>query len=127
MKIELRTVLAAALAASLAAGLGACASDRSASTGGSSETAGEYLDDATVTTKVKAALATDVGAKAATEIKVSTPGRRRAALRLRRLGRPGEPRRRRRSKGERRPLGEERHSSQVILIGAARHRLRVSA
>ena len=74
MKTELRTLFAAALAASIAFGLGACAANRSASTGGSSESTGQYIDDAAVTTKVKAAVATNVGAKAATEIKVSTQG-----------------------------------------------------
>ena len=52
----------------------ACASEQDApnkpSSSGSSMD--RYLDDAAITTKVKAALVTDVGAKAATEVSVTT-------------------------------------------------------
>ncbi len=62
------TVLAAALA------LGACASGNKSGTneGSKSETTGQYIDDATVTAKVKTAIANDVGVKAAANVNVET-------------------------------------------------------
>lgn len=62
------TVLAAALA------LGACASGNKPGTneGSKSETTGQYIDDATVTAKVKTAIANDVGVKAAANVNVET-------------------------------------------------------
>src|ERR1044071_9065165 len=62
------TVLAAALA------LGACASSNKPNTneGSRSETTGQYIDDATVTAKVKTAIANDVGVKAASNVNVET-------------------------------------------------------
>jgi hyperosmotically inducible protein len=62
------TVLAAALA------LGACASGNNSTTneGSKSETTGQYIDDATVTAKVKTAIANDVGVKAASNVNVET-------------------------------------------------------
>jgi hyperosmotically inducible protein len=62
------TLLAAALA------LGACASGNKSSTneGSKSETTGQYIDDATVTAKVKTAIANDVGVKAASNVNVET-------------------------------------------------------
>lgn len=66
--------IAFALAA-LGFGLSACASD-SAATGsdakGSQSSVERYFDDAGTTTKVKAELVKDVGAKAATEVSVTT-------------------------------------------------------
>ena len=41
-------------------------------TAGTGEKAGQYVDDATVTAKVKTAIATDVGIKAATNVNVET-------------------------------------------------------
>jgi hyperosmotically inducible protein len=69
---SLRILAASGLALSMALGIGACASDRSASGGQSS--AGQFVDDAAITTKVKAAIVKDVGAKAATDVKVTTEG-----------------------------------------------------
>ena len=59
---------AAALGVALA--LGACTTTQSP--GGKNETSGQYLDDATVTAKVKTAIASDVGVKAATNVNVET-------------------------------------------------------
>jgi len=67
MKISL---MAAAVAAALA--LGACATDKSQQAGNKQETTGQYVDDATVTAKVKTAIATDVGVKAASNVNVET-------------------------------------------------------
>lgn len=72
MNTSLRIIAASLLATSMALGLGACASNRSASSGG--QTAGQFVDDAAITTKVKAAIVKDVGAKAATDVKVTTEG-----------------------------------------------------
>jgi osmotically-inducible protein OsmY len=70
---SLRILAASGLALSMALGIGACATDhRSASSGQSS--AGQFVDDAAITTKVKAAIVKDVGAKAATDVKVTTEG-----------------------------------------------------
>jgi osmotically-inducible protein OsmY len=73
--------LALALTAALALGLAACSSDKnpSSSSGGtsdSSSTSGIKQDahDATLTTKVKSALAADVGLKTLTGISVTTDG-----------------------------------------------------
>jgi osmotically-inducible protein OsmY len=56
------------LAATLAIAVAACASQP----GEKKETAGQYIDDATVTAKVKTAIATDVGARAAANVNVET-------------------------------------------------------
>ena len=58
-----------ALAAACALALGACASTTSP---GKQETTGRYIDDATVTAKVKTAIASDVGVKAAANVNVET-------------------------------------------------------
>src|SRR4051812_9592060 len=60
---------AAAIAVALA--LGACASNQQAG-GDTKETTGQYVDDATVTAKVKTAIASDVGIKAASSVNVET-------------------------------------------------------
>jgi osmotically-inducible protein OsmY len=54
--------------------LGACASSNKPNTneGSKSETTGQYIDDATVTAKVKTAIANDVGVKAASNVNVET-------------------------------------------------------
>jgi hyperosmotically inducible protein len=54
--------------------LGACASSNKSNTneGSKSETTGQYIDDATVTAKVKTAIANDVGVKAASNVNVET-------------------------------------------------------
>ncbi|HYD58008.1 MAG TPA: BON domain-containing protein [Burkholderiales bacterium] len=62
------SILAAALAA-VALALGACSTT---SQGEGDRTAGTYVDDATVTAKVKTAIATDVGVKAAANVNVET-------------------------------------------------------
>jgi len=68
----MRTVLAAAAAATALA-LGGCASTTSDSSNSSKqETTGQYIDDATVTAKVKTAIASDVGVKAAANVNVET-------------------------------------------------------
>jgi hyperosmotically inducible protein len=65
-----RNILAiAATAAALA--LGACASNTQTSDN-NKETPGQYVDDATVTAKVKTAIASDVGVKAASNVNVET-------------------------------------------------------
>ena len=56
------------LAASLALALAACATKPDEK----KETAGQYIDDATVTAKVKTAIASDVGARAAANVNVET-------------------------------------------------------
>ena len=62
------TVLAAAALA-----LGACASsDPKTNESSKSETTGQYIDDATLTAKVKTAIASDVGVKAASNVNVET-------------------------------------------------------
>jgi hyperosmotically inducible protein len=65
-----RYVLPAALIAA-ALVLGACASSNQ-QTSGNKETTGQYVDDATVTAKVKTAIASDVGVKAASNVNVET-------------------------------------------------------
>jgi len=59
---------------SAALALGACATSTQTSDNkdGSKETAGQYVDDATVTAKVKTAIASDVGVKAASNVNVET-------------------------------------------------------
>lgn len=69
MTFSARSALAA-VAAGCALALGACASDNTSS--GKQETTGQYIDDATVTAKVKTAIATDVGVKAAANVNVET-------------------------------------------------------
>lgn len=61
--------LIAALCA-VALGLGACASSQAPSA--KSETTGQYVDDATVTAKVKTAIASNVGVRAASNVNVET-------------------------------------------------------
>lgn len=56
-------------AIALALALAACASTQE---GEKKETAGQYIDDATVTAKVKTAIASDVGIKAAANVNVET-------------------------------------------------------
>jgi osmotically-inducible protein OsmY len=64
-----RNILAVAVTA-VALALGACASDQPA--GNKESSAGQYVDDATVTAKVKTAIASDVGVKAASNVNVET-------------------------------------------------------
>jgi hyperosmotically inducible protein len=73
MTLSKRTLLVAATAAAALA-LGACASSDTAKSneGSKSETTGQYIDDATVTAKVKSAIASDVGVKAASNVNVET-------------------------------------------------------
>jgi osmotically-inducible protein OsmY len=59
----------AAFALALSAALGACGTT---SEGEGKQTTGSYVDDATVTAKVKTAIATDVGVKAAANVNVET-------------------------------------------------------
>ncbi len=69
-----RRLLLGLLAASGLA-LASCASTQPGSAGdtaGSGEKAGQYVDDATVTAKVKTAIATDVGIKTAASVNVET-------------------------------------------------------
>lgn len=73
MNTSLRIIVASGLAVSMALGLGACASEQPAG-GGQASSVGQYVDDAAITTRVKAAIVKDVGAKAATEVKVTTEG-----------------------------------------------------
>jgi hyperosmotically inducible protein len=63
------TVIATAIAAAFT--LGACASNTKTEQS-KQETTGQYVDDATVTAKVKTAIATDVGVKAASNVNVET-------------------------------------------------------
>jgi len=58
------------IAAAVALGLGGCATENKQQS--NKETTGEYVDDATVTAKVKTAIATDVGVKAASAVNVET-------------------------------------------------------
>ena len=64
------------LAAALGVVLAGCASNQDAAAGsdakGSQSSVERYFDDAGLTTKVKAELVKDVGAKAATEVTVTT-------------------------------------------------------
>jgi len=71
MDTRSRNALAAAGVALALGTLGACAPSQQAS-GDKSETAGQYVDDATVNAKVKTAIATDVGVKAAANVNVET-------------------------------------------------------
>jgi hyperosmotically inducible protein len=68
MTLSNRSVLAAAVTA-MALVLGACATTEE---GEKTTTAGQYIDDATVTAKVKTAIASDVGVKAAANVNVET-------------------------------------------------------
>jgi hyperosmotically inducible protein len=72
MNMSIRKIVAATVAGLVVLSLGACAAGGSSNTGQSS--AGQYVDDAALTTKVKAALLKDVGAKGAAEVKVTTEG-----------------------------------------------------
>ena len=69
MNLSHRNILAVS-ALALAALLGGCAS--TPQEGDTKETTGQYIDDATVTAKVKTAIATDVGVKAASNVNVET-------------------------------------------------------
>ena len=60
-----------ALAAGLAVA-GCAGTQETGEAAGPGEKAGKYVDDATVTAKVKTAIATDVGIKAATNVNVET-------------------------------------------------------
>ena len=68
-----RNILFLAMVAAALA-LGACASNTQTSDNKEStkETTGQYVDDATVTAKVKTAIASDVGVKAASNVNVET-------------------------------------------------------
>src|SRR5258708_36926614 len=63
------TLFAAAVVAAFA--LGGCATE-SKQQDSQKETTGQYIDDATVTAKVKTAIASDVGVKAAANVNVET-------------------------------------------------------
>ena len=65
MKLSYALILATGVLA-----LGACATSKAPEE--KSETTGQYIDDATVTAKVKTAIASDVGVKAATNVTVET-------------------------------------------------------
>ena len=72
MNFSNRTLSAAVLAAAALA-LGACASSNTKTNESTkSETTGQYIDDATLTAKVKTAIASDVGVKAAANVNVET-------------------------------------------------------
>ena len=58
------------LAIALALALGACATESKQPA--EKETTGQYVDDATVTAKVKTAIASDVGVKAAANVNIET-------------------------------------------------------
>jgi osmotically-inducible protein OsmY len=62
-----RAAIAAAFAVAASLGAVGCASDPE-----NKQTAGEYLDDAALTAKVKTAIATDAGARTAAQINVET-------------------------------------------------------
>lgn len=67
-----RNILFLAIVAS-ALTVGGCASNTQTSSKDSTkETPGQYVDDATVTAKVKTAIASDVGMKAASNVNVET-------------------------------------------------------
>src|SRR3954466_9715847 len=71
MKTNALVTFAGATAIALAGFLAGCAStppDRTAE----KETTGQYVDDATVTAKVKTAIASDVGVKTAANVNVET-------------------------------------------------------
>src|SRR3954463_6650769 len=72
--MKLRTICITGIAASFALGLGACANHSAGSSSTGQSSASQYVDDAALTTKVKAALVKDVGAKAAADVKVTTEG-----------------------------------------------------
>ena len=67
MNVSRRNMMGATLAAMAAAGLAACSSNPE-----NRRTAGETAGDAAVTAKVKTAIATDVGARTATAVNVTT-------------------------------------------------------
>lgn len=76
MREDLFRWLAALSVATLGLGLSACASSQNAASGSdakdSQSSVERYFDDAGLTAKVKAELVKDVGAKAATEVSVTT-------------------------------------------------------
>src|SRR5262245_46459782 len=65
--MDVRRALAAALAAAAVGGFAACSSDPA-----KKESVGEYASDSGLTAKVKAAIATDVGARTAAGVNVET-------------------------------------------------------
>ena len=58
--------------AALALAIGGCASTSSPDEASKDASTGQYIDDATVTAKVKTAIASDVGIKAASNVNVET-------------------------------------------------------
>jgi hyperosmotically inducible protein len=66
-----RSILAVTITAAALA-LGACTTTSNDQSVGAKETPGQYVDDATVTAKVKTAIASDVGVKAASNVNVET-------------------------------------------------------
>jgi hyperosmotically inducible protein len=66
-----RSILAVTITAAALA-LGACTTTSNDQSAGAKETPGQYVDDATVTAKVKTAIASDVGVKAASNVNVET-------------------------------------------------------
>ena len=75
MSLSSRKVTASLLGTAIALFMSGCMTshDSSAGTSSSSQSSVDrYMDDAAITTKVKAALVTDVGARAATEVSVTT-------------------------------------------------------
>ena len=72
MNLSRRNALALAVAAAFVAGGCATGSSQEATQADKKETTGQYVDDATVTAKVKTAIASDVGVKAAANVNVET-------------------------------------------------------
>lgn len=68
--LQSSTLFAALAAAALA--LGACSTTTSQPAEQKESSAGQYVDDATVTAKVKTAIASDVGVRAAANVNVET-------------------------------------------------------
>jgi hyperosmotically inducible periplasmic protein len=68
--MKLKLLAAATMAAGLA--LSGCASHRDNAASGESRTAGQFTSDAALTTKVKAALATDAGLGTAVDVNVQS-------------------------------------------------------
>jgi hyperosmotically inducible protein len=69
MELSRRRWLGTALAVAALAGVGACASSEDRN---NARSAGEFTDDATLTAKVKSAIATDAGARTAGAVNVDT-------------------------------------------------------
>lgn len=72
MDVSKRKFMAASFALAALAGLGACASSEDRNQPGTERSAGEFTDDATLTAKVKTAIATDAGARTASAVSVET-------------------------------------------------------